>query len=169
MIFKHLSANDLSALSQFEEDNRSWFEQMITPRSDRFYQKGGVEKHIAQLLSAQKMGRIYSCLIYQDGVIIARVNLKNICLNSQSAEIGYRVAKHAVGRGVAGYGIEKMLHFVKTNTTLKLIYANVLHNNKASAKVLKKLKFETVKTFENFTSVRGETLSCSLFHRHIER
>ncbi|NRA62392.1 MAG: GNAT family N-acetyltransferase [Psychrobium sp.] len=167
MIFKHLRANDLSALSQFENENRAWFEQMITPRSECFYQKGGVETHIAQLLNSQKMGSVYSGLVYQNNVIVARVNLKNICLDSQSAEIGYRVAKQAIGRGVAGYGIEQMLKFIRRNTSLKLIYANVLHNNNASVRVLHKHKFENVKTTENFASVKGEIYSCSHFELYI--
>ena len=133
MHFERVNLNYVIPLLEFEEDNKHYFEQYIAPREDAFYSLEGLASHITELDHHAQRGRAHSLLLFDGHQIIARANLKNII--KQKAEIGYRVAMHATGRGVASLCVSHLC-FEAKSMKIKRLIAEVMDNNSASERVL---------------------------------
>jgi ribosomal-protein-alanine N-acetyltransferase len=133
MHFERVNLSHVIPLLEFEADNKHYFEQYIAPREDAFYSLEGVASHITELDLHAQGGRAHSLLLFDGQQIIARANLKNI--TNQKAEIGYRVAMHATGRGVASLCVSHLCSEAK-NMRMERLFAEVMDNNSASERVL---------------------------------
>jgi ribosomal-protein-alanine N-acetyltransferase len=109
-----LSQCHLNQLMAFEYQNKTWFEQFISSRGPAFYQKSAIEQHIHDNISAYQLNKQYPGLVINEGIIMARINLKYIDLTSNSAEIGYRVAQQYTGAGIASFGLKSIIKIAKT-------------------------------------------------------
>lgn len=130
MLFESLNESHAHKLLVFELESREHFESFIASRNDSFYSLTGVLDHIAELqhLSGK------SFVVLEGGVIAARANIRNIQSNGYG-EIGYRVGKSAVGKGI-GTACVKHLISVAKELDLNTLSAFVINNNPASEKVL---------------------------------
>ncbi len=130
MRFELLNESHAHKLLAFELESRKHFESFIASRDDSFYSLTGVLNHIAELkhLSGK------SFVVLKGGVIVARANVRNIQSNG-NAEIGYRVGKHSVGKGIGTVCVKYLISAAK-ELDLKTISAFVINNNPASEKVL---------------------------------
>ena len=137
-----LSQNDIFLLFEFEKQNRAWFEQFIAGRGEKFYTTNAVSNHIEESLKLYEQGQMYPALVWSDNTeILARANIRNIDLASGIAEIGYRVAKSAIGQGVATFAVSSLCQIANKELGLLKLNAMVLDNNPASDKVLVKNGF----------------------------
>ena len=84
---------------EFELANRAYFAASISDRGDEFYEQFA-ERHDALLTEQQAGVGAYHVLVAEDGSVLGRFNL--IFGVDGLAELGYRVAQHAAGRGLAG-------------------------------------------------------------------
>jgi len=82
----------------FELANRAYFAASISDRGDEFFDQ--FTDRFNALLAEQEAGTC-ACyvLVTEDGSVLGRFNLVDI--KDHTAELGYRVAQHAAGRGVA--------------------------------------------------------------------
>ncbi|MDB6143845.1 MAG: acetyltransferase [Pseudomonas sp.] len=137
-----LQSTDAEALLTFELDNREWFERHIDARDAAFYSVQGVTDHIAAYLSDFAAGAWHPFVIEDpDGTIVGRANLKSIDISERSAEVGYRVAQSACGRGLATLAVRHLIQEAQLHWNLKQLVANVYAGNIGSAKVLKRCGF----------------------------
>jgi ribosomal-protein-alanine N-acetyltransferase len=84
------------AILTFEIENRSYFNASISDRGDGYFDQ--YEQRHNELLSAQAAGVGASyVLVDEDGSVLGRFNLYR--LQDGRAELGYRVARRAAGRG----------------------------------------------------------------------
>ena len=65
-------------------------------------------------------------------------------LKDTTAELGYRVAQHVAGRGVATTAVREMCRLATTRYGLRALTAATSHENVASRKVLTKAGFVPV-------------------------
>ncbi|MHC8382387.1 GNAT family N-acetyltransferase [Pseudomonas sp. LB3P14] len=137
-----LHSNDAEALLTFELDNREWFERYIDARGSAFYSVQGVTDHIAAYLSDFAAATWHPFVIEDpDGKIVGRANLKGIDMSERSAEVGYRIAQSACGRGLATLAVRHLIQEAQLHWNLKQLVANVYAGNIGSAKVLKRCGF----------------------------
>lgn len=137
-----LRAADGPLLLSFELANRDWFERHIEARDPAFYTAQGVDRHIAQYLDGYGKRTWHPCvLVAADGAIVGRANLKDIDLASRSAEVGYRIARHACGQGLATLAVRHLAGLARAEWQLSQLVANVYASNIGSAKVLGKCGF----------------------------
>lgn len=162
MKFELVDPTHLSRLISFEVENRHWFESFIEPRPDSFYHGNAIEQHLKQQIQGYLSETHYPGLVTNQYAIMARVNLKSLCLASKTAEVGFRVAQQYAAAGVASYGLKGLIEVAKNHYGLTLLKGFVLDNNPASARVLIKQGFKPVKVHQNYISFNS--LSCSEYH-----
>ena len=127
-----------SAVLAFELANRSYFAASISDRGDAYFDQFAAE-HSA-LLAEQEAGvGAYYVLVAEDGSVLGRFNLDRV--SGGTAELGYRVAQHAAGRGLATAAVRELCGLAAARHGLRTLRAATSHDNTASQKVLVKAGF----------------------------
>ena len=92
------------------------------------------------MLAEQETGSCaYYVLVGEDGSVLGRFNLYGIA--DGTAELGYRVAEHVAGRGVATATVAELCRLAAAQYGLRTLRAAVSQRNVASQKVLTKTGF----------------------------
>ena len=135
---KHLHADDAPAVLAFELANRAYFAASISDRGDEFFDQFA-ERHSA-LLAEQEAGiSAFYVLVADDGSVLGRFNLYDF--EDGTAKLGYRVAQHVAGRGVATATVQELCRLAAARHGLRTLRAATSHGNAASQKVLAKAGF----------------------------
>ena len=138
---KRLHAGHAPAVLAFELANRAYFAASITDRGDDYFEQF-TERYDA-LLAEQEAGICaFHVLVAQDGSVLGRFNLVDI--EDHGAELGYRVAEHVAGRGVATATVQELCRLAADRHGLRILRAATAHQNVASQKVLTKAGFVPV-------------------------
>jgi len=138
---QRLRADHASALLEFELANRAYFAASISDRGDEFYEQFA-ERHDALLTEQQAGVGAYHVLVAEDGSVLGRFNL--IFGVDGLAELGYRVAQHAAGRGLATATVRELCELATAQYGLRKVRAATSLDNAASQKVLTKAGFLAV-------------------------
>ena len=137
---QRLRADHASAVLAFELANRDYFAAFINDRGDDFYDQFTEQYHA--MLAEQDVGvGAYYVLVTEDGSVLGRFNLYEI--QDGTAVVGYRVAQHAAGRGVATTAVQE-LSGAATRHGLRTLRAATSSENVPSQKVLAKAGFVPV-------------------------
>jgi ribosomal-protein-alanine N-acetyltransferase len=138
---QQLRADHGPAVLAFELANRAYFVGFISDRGDEFYAHF-TDRHRA-LLAEQGAGfGAFYVLVAEDGSVLGRFNL--YYLKDGIAELGYRVAQHVAGRGVATAAVRELCTLAAARHGLHTLRAATSHANVASQKVLAKAGFVPV-------------------------
>jgi ribosomal-protein-alanine N-acetyltransferase len=142
VVVRTLRATDAAALLAFELENRAWFERHIEPRDPAFYSPAGVAAHVDDYLAGLAAGTWHPfVLVAADGAIVGRANLKAIDQAARSAEVGYRVAEQACGRGLATLALRHLAREASARWRLQRLDAFVYPANAGSHRVLGRCGF----------------------------
>ncbi len=129
------------ALLAFERENRAYFAASVPDRGDEFFTE--FDTRYAQLLAWQAAGTDYfHLLVTERGEVVGRVNLYEVA--DGSAELGYRIAQKAAGRGLATAAVRKVRDLAATAYGLSRLRARVTLDNPASRKVIEHNGFVAV-------------------------
>ncbi|GAA4512087.1 hypothetical protein GCM10023191_077210 [Actinoallomurus oryzae] len=135
---ERLRAGHASAVLAFELANRAYFAASISDRGDDFFDRF-TDRYDA-LLAEQEAGvGAFHVLVDEDGSVLGRFNL--IFVDDGTAELGYRVAQHVTGRGVATATVRELCRLAATRHGLHTLRAATAHSNPASQRVLTKAGF----------------------------
>lgn len=130
-------------LYQFELENRAFFEARINARSDAYYSLDAVTKalQVAEHEATSDVG--YQFLICDTALnIVGRINLTRVRrAHFHSAELGYRIAELACGKGYASAAIRQVVDKAFVELDLKRIEAAVSVHNLASIRALQRNGF----------------------------
>jgi len=165
MHIRTLRLADAPALLEFELANRDWFESQVDARTPDFYNLAGVAAHIEDYLVRYSSGSLHPCLLVEDGDIIGRCNLKDIDRIGGRAEVGYRIAASAIGRGLAGAALSHLMDLAYGRWELSGLDAHVTIANAASARVLERAGFTLAGPSSIVALVAERQLAC-LHYRH---
>ena len=135
---QRLRADHAPAVLAFEMANRAYFATYISDRGDEYFDRFA-EVHSALLDDQEAGGGAYHALVAEDGSVLGRFNL--IFSGNESATLGYRVAQHVAGHGVATAAVRELCRLVAARYGLRTLKAAVSDTNVASAKVLAKAGF----------------------------
>jgi ribosomal-protein-alanine N-acetyltransferase len=138
---QRLDAGHAPAVLAFELANRAYFAASISDRGDEFFDQF-TDRHSA-LLAEQEAGTC-ACyvLVAEDGSVLGRFNL--VRFEDGTAELGYRVAQHVAGRGVATATVRELCRLAAARHGLHTLRAATALENAASRKVLTKAGFVPV-------------------------
>jgi [ribosomal protein S5]-alanine N-acetyltransferase len=135
---ERLRPGHAQAVLAFELANRSYFAASISDRGDEYFDQF-TEQHSALLAEQESGAGAYYVLVAEDGSVLGRFNLYRF--EDGSAELGYRVAQHAAGRGLATAAVRELCRLAPARHGLRTLRAATTHDNTASQKVLTKAGF----------------------------
>jgi ribosomal-protein-alanine N-acetyltransferase len=138
---QRLRADHAPAVLAFETANRTYFAASISDRGDDYFE------HFAEryddLLADQDTGdAAYHVLRDADGTVLGRFNLTFV--GEGVAELGYRVAEQAAGRGVATATVRDLCSLAAARYGIHTLRAATSRANVASQRVLLKAGFRPV-------------------------
>jgi ribosomal-protein-alanine N-acetyltransferase len=155
------------ALLAFERENRAYFAASIPDRGEDYFARFD-ERH-RDLLAEQEAGVCrFHVLVGPEGEVLGRVNLMDLA--DGSAELGYRIAQRAAGRGLATSAVGMVCGLAADKYGLSALRAATTVDNAASRAVLIRSGFtvtgETrlsgrpgltfLRGLEDFSAPRGE-------------
>ncbi|MFI2610800.1 GNAT family N-acetyltransferase [Kitasatospora sp. NPDC018619] len=133
-----LRPDHADALLAFERANRAYFARSIPDRGDAYF-AAFADRHAA-LLAEQAEGTCRFHVVRDAaGELVGRVNL--VDLADGGAELGYRVAESAAGRGVATAAVAEVCRLAATGYGLSFLTAVTTADNSASQAVLARSGF----------------------------
>lgn len=160
-----LTSADTASMLAFELKNKDFFSALIAPRPDDVFSEAGMSEYVRELLFEHQLGKAHPCVIMDASGMIGRANLWQIDRQSCSAYVGYRVAEHRQGEGIATQALRHLIQCADHQLGLNTLKANVLDNNPASARVLEKQGFTVSGRTEQFLELNGQSLGCQHFQR----
>ncbi|NUR48848.1 MAG: GNAT family N-acetyltransferase [Hamadaea sp.] len=129
------------AVLAFETANRSYFAASITDRGDDYFAE--FADRFDALLKEQDAGiSAFHVLVDDDGSVLGRFNLMDLV--DHAADLGYRVAQAAAGRGLATATVLELCDLAADRYGLHTLRAATSHRNIASQRVLIKAGFVEV-------------------------
>ncbi len=130
---QRLRADHAAAILSFESVNRAFFATSISDRGDDYFQNFA-ERHQA-LVAEQEAGiGAYYVLVDTDEAVLGRFNLRFV--GDGVGELGYRVAQHVTGRGVATATVRDLCLLAAPRHGLSTLRAATSRGNVASQRVL---------------------------------
>jgi ribosomal-protein-alanine N-acetyltransferase len=135
---QRLRADHAPAVLAFELANRAYFATFISDRGDEFFDQF-TERYDALLAEQEAGSCAFHVLVGDDGTVLGRFNLFD--LSGGTAELGYRVAQHVAGRGVATAAVRELCRLAAGRYGLRTLRAATTHDNVASQQVLAKAGF----------------------------
>lgn len=133
-----LQADHAPAVLAFELANRDYFAASISDRGDEYYERFA-DRHRSLLADQEAGGGAFYVLLAEDGSVLGRFNLYGLA--DGAAELGYRVARHVAGRGVATASVRELCGLAARRHGLRTLWAATSLDNVASQKVLTKAGF----------------------------
>jgi len=126
------------AVLNFEVENRAYFSQSISDRGDEFFEE--FEERHRDLLAEQEAGvGAFYVLVDDDETVVGRFNLYDV--SDGAADVGYRVAQHVSGSGVATTAQRELCRLAKQEFGFGTLKAITSNENPASRRVLEKSGF----------------------------
>lgn len=131
-------------LLRFETDNRAFFEARINSRPPGYYSPEGVRAAIALAVKEAAEDKGYQFLVRTEaGELVGRINLIGVRRRHfHSADLGYRMAEQACGKGYASEAVRQVLLKAFGELGLKRLEANARVANEGSIRVLRRNGFE---------------------------
>lgn len=136
-MLERLRLDHAPALLAFERENRAYFAAAITDRGDDYFAEF-TERHRARL-AEQDAGTCHFHLVIDGGEVLGRVNLVDVA--DGSAELGFRIASKAAGRGLATAAVRELMMLATTTYGLTTLRAAAAVVNIGSQKVLARTGF----------------------------
>ncbi|MEV0878280.1 GNAT family N-acetyltransferase [Micromonospora echinofusca] len=138
---QRLAAHHAAALLRFERENRQWFARSVPDRGDAYFADFAA-RHAGLLAEQETGGCHFHVLVGQDGSVLGRFNLVDVA--DGGAELGYRVAERAAGRGVATDGVRRVVALARQAYGLRRLTAETTLDNAGSLAVLRRTGFTPV-------------------------
>ena len=138
---ERLHAGHAPAVLAFELANRAYFAASIPDRGDDYFDHF-TDLYNARLAEQEAGICAFYVLVAEDGSVLGRFNLVDI--EDHTAEVGYRLAEHVAGRGVATATVRELCRLAAGQHGLRTLRAATTHKNVASQKVLTKAGFVPV-------------------------
>ncbi|MFI1207391.1 GNAT family N-acetyltransferase [Streptomyces sp. NPDC020802] len=136
-----LNAGHAPAVLAFELANRTYFAASIPDRGDEFFEQF-TDGYNAMLAEQEDGACVFYALVAEDGSVVGRFNLYD--LEDGTARLGYRVAEHVAGRGVATATVRELCRMATVRHGLRTLRAATSHDNAPSQRVLIKAGFVPV-------------------------
>ena len=138
---QRLQSDHAAAVLAFERLNRDYFSLSISDRGDEYFDE--YVERFAELLAEQAAGAsIFHVLVDENDEVVGRFNLYGI--DGGTAEVGYRVAQRAAGRGIATSTLRELCQLATQHYGIGTLKAVARDENVASRRVLEKAGFAPV-------------------------
>lgn len=160
--------HQVDELLAFETRNRAFFEQSINARAASYYSESGVAQALEAARRDAENDSAYQYLVRDSaGELVGRVNLTRVRrAHFHSAELGYRMAQSAGGRGYASEAVRQVVDKAFGTHGLKRLEATVRPENEGSVKVLLRNGFTAFGRSTRSFELAGHWYDLLHFERH---
>lgn len=135
---ERLRPDHADAVLVFERDNRAYFAASVSDRGDAFFTE--FPQRLRGLLAEQEAGVChFHVVLGDDGEVLGRVNLVDVA--DGSADLGFRIAEKAAGRGLATAVVRQMCDMAARDYGLRSLRASAADGNAGSRAVLRHAGF----------------------------
>lgn len=135
---ERLMAEHVRAVEEFERSNRHYFAASVPDRGDDYFAE--FDARYRALLDEQEAGVCrFHVVVDETGKVLGRVNLVDVA--DGSAELGYRIAQDAAGRGLATAAVVDVSTVARDEFGLTRLTARTTLDNPGSMAVLRKAGF----------------------------
>jgi ribosomal-protein-alanine N-acetyltransferase len=158
-VIERLRLDHAAAVLVFERENRAYFTASVSDRGDDYFAE--FHQRFRALLAEQDTGVCHLHVVVGDnGEVLGRVNLVDVA--GGSADLGFRIAEKAAGRGLATAVVRQMCATAARDYGLHTLRASAAVDNAGSRAVLSRVGF--VPTGEDVVlgSRRGQRYLLSL-------
>ena len=131
----------MAAILAFELENRAYFRRSIPDRGNEYFEH--FTERLEALMADQEAGHgAFYVLVDEDGSVLGRFNLE---LDGDGVGVlGYRVAQHVAGRGVATAAVRDLCSVAASRHGVRTLRAATSRGNVASQRVLLNAGFTEV-------------------------
>jgi ribosomal-protein-alanine N-acetyltransferase len=136
-----LRADHAPAILDFERTNRDYFAASGTDRGDEYFEEFD-ELHQTRLAEQRAGEGAYYVLVAENGEILGRFNL--VFVADGVAEVGYRVAQHVAGRGLATAMVRELCRLATSRHGITRLRAATAERNAASQHILRNNGFVAI-------------------------
>jgi [ribosomal protein S5]-alanine N-acetyltransferase len=159
-----ITLDDAPVLAELVRTNRDFLAPWEPVRGEEYFTEAGQRASIGASLAEHERGRGRPCVIVdRAGAVVGRVNLNNIVRGaSQSASLGYWLARAAGGRGVATAAVRDIVRVAFAELGLHRIQADTLVDNQASQRVLERNGFVRIGLAPSYLKIAGQWQDCIL-------
>lgn len=135
---ERLRPDHTPALLAFELANRAYFAATIPDRGDAYFAE--FDARLRALLAEQATGLChFHVLVDGAGAVVGRINVIDVA--DGSADLGYRIAESAAGRGLATAAVGQLCTLAAAEYGLTELRAATTLDNAGSRAVLSKTGF----------------------------
>lgn len=136
-MIERLRAEHRDALLAFERENRAYFAASVPDRGDDFFTH--FDERLRARLDEQDAGVCHFHVVVEQGDIVGRVNLVDVA--DGAADLGFRVAAKAAGRGVATAAVREIAVMARETYGLTVLRSAAAVANPGSRSVLARTGF----------------------------
>lgn len=148
--------DDAETLSRLETENRQYMLSGGPVRPDHYVTVAGQRELVAALLDGHRAGTCAPFVIERSGELVGRIILNGIVRGAlQSAAVGYWVAEHASGQGIASRALRLVVAHAFDDLGLHRLQAETTLTNHASARILTKAGFEQYGVARDYLRIGG--------------
>ncbi|AZN29593.1 N-acetyltransferase [Flaviflexus salsibiostraticola] len=157
---------DAEELTRLLVTSREFLAPFEPRREDSHFELEFQRQVITAKLAAYESGSGVPFVIVEGGTIVGQLSLDRIEFGPyRSAEIGYWVAEHATGRGLATNSVAEALDVAESELGLSRIVAATLPDNEPSMKVLRRSGFVEFGRARSYMEIAGERRDHLMFER----
>lgn len=162
-----LSKYNAEEILEFEKQNRAFFETIIPPRGEDYYNIENLKQILEEIEEEQNKGLCYMYLIRNEKEqLVGRVNLFSVVRGIfQKAEVGYRIGKEHNGRGYATEAVKLVCKEAFEKYKLHRLEAGTSSKNIGSQIVLVKNGFEFIGKKRKVIKINGKWEDGILFEK----
>ena len=151
--------DDSAEVARLLRENRDFMAPFEPLRDERFFTSKGQRERIKESSSV-------SFAIIVDGAIVGGVTISDLLYGPfRSANLGYWVAEHLNGRGLATRAVGEAVEMAFGQFDLHRLEAGTLVHNVASQRVLQKNRFERIGVARRYLEIAGEWQDHLLYQR----
>jgi len=163
-----VNISDYRQIFDFEKDNRAFFESVLPPRAEDYYQYESFENIMDQLMTEQENGQFYMYLIRVSDKLIGRINLQiSDEDNVKKAEVGYRIGEGYQGKGYATEAVKLIINEASAQLSIKEMVAGTAKSNIGSRKVLENNGFIHIGEEKNVFKINDTWIDGLLYSKAI--
>lgn len=138
-----ITLDDASALTRLVCQNRDFLALWLSQRDNNWYTQDAQREDISTALERyEQRSGLPHVILDESGAVVGRITLSSITRGAfQSCIVGYWVSAHANGRGLATAAVANIVSVAFGDLRLHRMQAEVLPQNVASQRVLRRNGF----------------------------
>jgi ribosomal-protein-alanine N-acetyltransferase len=157
LVTRPLELEDVGALTALHFENRQFLAPWQPLRPDSYFTEAGQPEAVEAILAHKARGVAFPLVtLDRSGGVVGALTIASIIRGAfQSCSVGYWLAEHAQGQGLATAALREAADLVFGDLRLHRIQAETLTHNLRSQRTLKRVGFEQYGVAPSYMHIAG--------------